>query len=144
MKTPREIILEKHRAAEAKLKAISAENLAAFARKPQQQAERERHNSFPGSSLIGRFWAEAVLPWRRAWLGMAAVWLGIVALNLSTSEHPAREMAGESKPDPQVRMALLEQRRMLAQLLEPIAPPPRSPPVTSGPRSDLRLEEVVV
>jgi hypothetical protein len=144
MKTPREIILARHRDAEAKLKDISAESLAARARETQPQTKRAGQDSSAGASLFGRFWLEAMLPWRRAWLGMAAVWLGIVVLHLSTSDRPAREMAGESKPDPQVKMALLEQRQMLAQLLEPIAPPPRSQRATSGPRSDLRLEEVVV
>src|ERR1035437_5417973 len=134
MKTPRELILERHQSAEAKLKAIRAEDLAACARSAGQPS-RQRPPAFDLSTAAVRFWQEAVWPWRRAWIGMAAIWLVILAFGLAARETPRIASTKPPRPDPEVLAVLQEQKQLLTQLLGPGAPPLVSPLRTPGPRS---------
>ncbi|HWF20206.1 MAG TPA: hypothetical protein VG754_13135, partial [Verrucomicrobiae bacterium] len=137
MKTPREIIMERHRAAETKLDAIRKEELAALA----CASAITPKNSFNLSAAFERFWRESIWPWRRVWTGIAAVWLGILALNLAAGGTPQPGSSGmTATKNPEVVTALLEQKKLLAQLLEPVmtsTPPSSKPP---GPRSEQRQE----
>ena len=67
MKTPRELILERHQSAETKLKAIRAEDLAACARSAAQ-ANCQAPPAFDFSTAVVKFWQETFWPWRRAWI----------------------------------------------------------------------------
>lgn len=140
MKTPREIILEKHRAAEEKLDAIRAEELASLARVSTPEPSRASIGTVFRSAFQG-FWQQAFWPWHRAWAGMAAIWIGILALHLFSSE-PTQSVRVEAAAtrNPQVLSALREQNRLLVQLLEPGAAPSPKTPVHSGPRSEQRHE----
>ena len=68
MKTPRELIIERHRTAEAKLKAIRAEDLAAYARAAAEPS-RQRRASFSFAVIARGLWMEVLQPWRRVWIG---------------------------------------------------------------------------
>ena len=134
MKTPRELILGRHQTAEARLKAICAEELAACARSagratgPRQPA--------PGlASAVADFWQETFWPWRRAWLGLAALWVCVVAFNLASRETPHTAAARPPQPNPEVFAVLQEQKELLTQLLGLGAPPLVSQPPPRGPRS---------
>jgi hypothetical protein len=144
MKTPREVILNQHREAEARLKAMQPEIIAACARESGNPTKAERHSSTGSRSVFTRFWMESVLPWRRAWIGMAALWVGILSLHFSAGEREVTGVASAPETDPQARMVLLEQKRLLAQLLEPMSEPRIRRVTTTGPRSEARLEEVIV
>src|SRR5208283_2706404 len=98
MKTPRELILERHQSAEAKLKAIRAEDLAACARLATQ-VSRQRPTAFGLSTVVVRFWQETFWPWRRAWIGLAALWVVILAFSLGASETPRSASAKLPRPD---------------------------------------------
>lgn len=135
MKTPRELILERHQSADAKLKAIRAEDLAACARSAVEPS-RQRPPAFDLSAAATRFWQEALWPWRRAWLGLAALWLVILAVSLATGEVPAFAAAKPSQPTPEVLAALRQQQQLLTQLLGTEAPPPVARPRLPGPRSE--------
>jgi hypothetical protein len=134
MKTIRELILERHQSAEAKLKGIRAEDLAACT---QSGAPAIRQ----GSSTAGlattavRFWREALWPWRRAWIGIAAAWAFILAFSLAAGEAPRTASARPPRPDPEVRAVLREQKQLLTQLLGSGAPPLVSNLRMPGPRS---------
>ncbi|HEX3797935.1 MAG TPA: hypothetical protein VH413_04475 [Verrucomicrobiae bacterium] len=141
MKTPREILFEKHRDAEAKLSQLDAQPLAEYARESSRQKTSTRALAH---SWLKYFWSEAVLPWRKIWIGIASAWLVIIGMSLTVNSRPGGAVAEQAKVDPQTRTVLLEQQRMLAQLLEPTAPPVRLKPATPGPRSDARLQEVYV
>ena len=134
MKTPRELILERHRLAEAKLKAIRAEDLAACTRSAAQ-ASRQRPPTFDLATAVARFWQEALWPWRRAWLGIAAAWVFILAFSLATGEAPRTASTKRPRPDPEVLAVLQEQKQLLTQLLDAGTPPHASRPRTPGPRS---------
>ena len=175
MKTPRELILERHQPAEAKLKAIRAEDLAACTRSaPVSSSDREPsrlavYRNTPGRSgsqnnrerwgplragtargpgdlrqlwrelwiAAVRFWQEALWPWRRAWVGMAATWVAILVFGLATGETPRTASSQPPQTDPQVLALLQEQKQLLTQLLGPGAPPLVSRLRTPGPRSEL-------
>lgn len=132
MKTPREIILARHQAADARLREISARDLAALARNSGASANQK---SF-AARAIQNFWHEAILPWRRVWIGMAAVWVGILILNFTTRDPADRALANLPEPSPQIQLALAEQRRLLLETVN--SPAVISPRKTPGPGSELR------
>lgn len=161
MKTPREIILERHRAAAAKLEAIRPEQLAAMAKSPQgfgvqqsctaltESPQNLKPDSFSRrattflSSLRAfpiNFWHQSILPWRHVWAGMAAVWLGILTLNLVAGGSPRSASAQTARANPQVMAALHEQKDLLTQLLGPVVESSASHPKIPGPRSEQRHE----
>jgi hypothetical protein len=159
MKTPRELILEKHRNAETRLAAIRPEDLAAAARSAitaapiegegrlsaVASAEAEDEGAGWLLSIARNFWRESIMPWHRVWMGMAAVWLGILALNFAS--HDAPQMAAAKAPATDSRVVLAawrERRQMFAQLLGPAMPAVDAAPKIPGPRSSLRVELVVV
>ena len=115
MKTPRELVLARHQSAEAKLKAIRAEDLAACAR---SAAEPGRQRP-PALDLAAarRFWLDTFEPWRRAWIGIGAVWAGLLVFSLATGETPRTASTKPSRSDPEALAVLREQKELRAQLL---------------------------
>ncbi len=128
MKTPREVILEHHQAAEAKLEAIRASDLAA-------EARSERRPSRSLATIAHEFWQETFLPWRRVWIGVGAAWVVILGLDFAATEAPEAAASKPSRPDPEAQAVLEQQEELLAQLLGTETPPPPAPPKTAGPRS---------
>ena len=61
MKTPRELVLARHQSAEAKLKAIRAEDLAACARSAAEPG-RQRPPAFDLAAAARRFWLDTFEP----------------------------------------------------------------------------------
>jgi hypothetical protein len=134
MKTPRELILERHQSAEAKLKAIRAEDLAACARSAAEPARQPRP-VFDLLAAARSFWQDAFWPWRRAWIGMVAIWVVILAFGLAAHDTPRTASTSPARPDRQALAVLQEQKQLLTQLLGSGAPPLVSHLRTPGPRS---------
>jgi len=127
MKTPREILLKHHQSVERKLDQMWP-----------------RIATHPGVGLDGRasqvlllLWRELILPSRRIWAGLACVWVVITVLNLASSE-PTTQVASNARPPSREELrALVEQRRMLAQLIGPFPESANIQKGTSpGPRSE--------
>jgi hypothetical protein len=137
MKTPRELILERHQPAEAKLKAIRAADLAGCARSAAQPS-RQRPPAFDFTTAAVRFWQETFWQWRRAWIGMAAIWVFILGFNLGGHETLRTASTKPPQPDAQVLAVLQEQKQLLSQLLEPRTPALISNLRTTGPRSEAK------
>jgi hypothetical protein len=123
MKTPRELILDRHQSVEAALKAIRAEDLAACTRSAAP-AGRPPPPAFDLVAAAVRFWHEALWPWRRAWIGIAATWVFILAFSLATAELPRTASIKPPWPDPAALEVLQEQQQLLTQLLGSRAPSP--------------------
>ena len=112
MKTPRNILLARHQAAEPKLDIVRAQALATLA--PRESQPRP----------LARRWLTACqelfrIP-RVAWAGLAAVWLVILGLNVATHETvPATPSSprAETKRSPETLQALREQKRLFAELV---------------------------
>lgn len=86
--------------------------------------------------LLRQAWRELIWPLRRAWAGMAALWLAVLAVNLEMKAAPRPAPLARSVPIRDVAQALAEQRRLLAELLPPVNPPPaQAPRPNSRPRS---------
>jgi len=115
MKTPREILLQRHQAVEPKLDAVRRNALAALAR--------------PG---LAQSWRTFVFSLRWHLAGMSAVWMAVLLLNLDSPPGPTAVIARDKIPTARVILAaLLENRRELLELTEmpaasePAALPPR-------------------
>lgn len=132
MKTPREILVERHQAANAKLDQIRRAAVAELT----PRAARE-----PELPFVFKLWRELIWPCRRTWTGLAVAWLAIVAFNLSQSGHSQTVTAKSTKPPGEMRLALQEQRRVLEELFgPPPSPSPAEPPrrPNNQPRSECR------
>ena len=118
MKTPKEVLLARHRGIEPKLERMWASVAAVCDRREPSEVGANRA---PLQFLGWKLWRELIWPCRRIWAGLACVWALIIALHLASSE-PAPQIAGKSVPRSRDEMqALVEQRRMLAQMIEPVA-----------------------
>jgi hypothetical protein len=84
--------------------------------------------------------ADLFAPYSKAWGTLAAAWIVILLLNLSTMDNtPMPKITGQ----PPV-MALKQQQLLLAELLGPVDPPPDADHTKPQPRSEIRLETVMV
>lgn len=139
MKTPREILFERHRQAEPKLDAV---RLKALATLPAAGSVNNAHFNTRAAvhrarAVLRKAWLELILPSRRAWAGMAVLWLAVLAANLEMNAKSTTVPAVRSAHTGELARAFEEQHRLLTELLLPVNPPPaavvRSNP---GPRSE--------
>ena len=142
MKTPREILLERHRQTSAKLDRIRANALAtAFAAETRATRRDGQVETRLLMHLVTKAWQELICPCRLVWTGMAALWIVILAINLSLSDRQAIPQSARSAPTPAMLQALEERRRLLVELIPPsVAPQTASPPKTPRPRSERRAQ----
>jgi hypothetical protein len=82
-------------------------------------------------------------PCPKAWAGLAAMWLVILAVNYATEDKSEIIAAKSPPPSPQMMMALQEQRKMLAKLIEPYDESQAEPPKAFVPRPRGELHVVV-
>ena len=77
-------------------------------------------------------------PCPQAWAGLAAVWLLILIVNYSTEGKSQMMAKKTSPPSPEIVMALKEQHRLMAKLIEPFDQPLAEPskPFIPRPRSE--------
>ena len=132
MKTPRELLLQRHRSVEPKLDRLREEIVAGLSGKEQRTADRK----FLFFSLLRNAWRELIWPSRRIWSGLAAAWLVLLAVNLQMN----RSHAVSNVPVRSVAAAVNEQRRILIELVQRPMPEPALPhtPEALRPRSDRR------
>jgi hypothetical protein len=115
MKTPRELLLQRHQAVAPKLDAVTRNALAALER--------------PG---FAQAWREFVFSLRWHLAGLSAVWIAILLLNINSVPSSTVVIAQDKIPPARVLLeALLKNRRELMELTgmpmadEPVAMPPR-------------------
>ncbi len=121
MKTPREILLDLHRSAEPDLDRLWNQKLAPALANDSTLVHR---NALVAAGW--KMWRELIVPNRRIWAGLACAWVVIGALNLVSSERAVAVASQNRPPSHEEMRALVEQRRMLAQLIGP-APESASP-----------------
>jgi len=155
MRTPREILLERHQAANAKLDEARHKALAQLKNEGfGVRQEAERHATTPTRSDVSKavspsrfaaavqaLWRELVLPRPHAWAGVAAIWIVILALKLSTHDGPPVAVK-KTLLSPQVVAELKQQNAFFAELAGLPQLPEASPPnaVPPRPRSARDLE----
>jgi hypothetical protein len=76
MKTPREILLERHRRAEPGLDEVRRKALVVVvASSSAETSETVRDPGGPILAALRKAWMELIWPSRRAWAGLAVLWL---------------------------------------------------------------------
>ena len=118
MKTPRQVLLDRHADAQASLDAIRRSAVA-----PMRQRRR------PWLELL---WQELVLPIRPLLAGLSVVWVLILALHLTTRGPSAH--GGTQPLPPSIAREVAAQQRLLSALL---GLRPSETPGPSEPRSGL-------
>jgi hypothetical protein len=109
MKTPREILFARHKAAEPRLDTARRAALKAVSAGPTAKT------GLTEAFLI--FCRELFLPAQRIWTGLAACWALIFILHFA-SRDTSRELAKNSPPpSPEVMAVLHTQQQLFAELL---------------------------
>ena len=140
MKTPREILLERHQA--------TAPQLDVIRRKGVWEGQRVAVPKFrvaDTATLPMLIWRELFLPSRRIWAGLATVWILIFVFNFSQRD-PAELMARKTPPpSPEMILTFRQQERLLAELIGPNEPQAVAPakPFLPQPRSEGRFETLM-
>jgi len=142
MKTPREILFARHRAAEPRLDAIREAVVSGLSPQGTRPHSLSPGVQAPWCGRLTTLWRELILPSRRIWAGLATVWLGLVIVNLAQRD-PVGGGTGRLVRPPAAMMSWQAQQRWLDELLAdrsswPVAERPR----TSPPRP--RTEETEV
>ena len=145
MKTPREILLARHQAAEPKLDAVRhAVVMELYAKTQRSEDAKVSETSGVFASLrlcVKKLFRELIWPCHRAWAGLAVVWLAVLAFNTYHVERGTTIVVKSAPARSEMRLAFQEQRRVLAEIIGPkpravIAKPPRRP--NTQPRSERR------
>jgi hypothetical protein len=136
MKTPREILLGRHRVAEPKLDAIREKAVAELASGAASASSRPISGPWP-QRAVWVLWRELIFPCRHIWAGLAAAWMVLLLLNLPVGNRPARVLAETLPPDREVQALLREQREMFVQLVGAGGPSPAVPNKMTVPRSEV-------
>lgn len=132
MKTPREFLLNRYKSAESKLDRMWNEKLA-----PEVRMERASVHPNLLVAIGWKLWRELVLPSRRIWAGLACAWIVIAVVTLASSESVTKVVSHAKPPSHEQMRALVEQRRMLAQLIGPLSEPANlRKPTAPGPHSE--------
>jgi hypothetical protein len=115
MKTPRDILLERHQSAAPKLDAIRREVVIGLNHQ-DTKAQRQAINLV--SWCLGgshKLWLELIWPCRRIWTGLAAVWVLIFIINFSQRDSSQIVMA-KSAPPATMTMTFRDQQKLLNEL----------------------------
>ena len=108
MKTPRELLFERHRAAEPKLDTLRQKTVSRLAKAPAVNSRP----SAPRSS-----WRDMLLSLRWHLAGLSAAWLVVLVLNIDHSQAPSSVLAKQNIPSAQQLLtALRENRRQVLEL----------------------------
>jgi hypothetical protein len=139
MKTPRQIILDRHRASEAKLNALRQAALkAAFqvASSPEDLHTPEAHQK--GIPFPVLLWREFVLSSWRIWTGFAWVWLVILVLNLAVRDESVMALERSPLNAPQPSMLLRARQQLMMEFAHGLETAPVIRPENASP--DLRQQ----
>ena len=115
MKTPREILLERHRAAEPKLDTIR-ERVVKIKFREGRRVAVPKIRVAGTATLPFLIWRELFLPSRRIWAGLAACWIFLALVNLSMDRHSHARIAVASAT-PEMIQSYRQQERLLAELI---------------------------
>lgn len=141
MKTPREILLNRHQAVKTKLDRIRRTVVAEMTGREMDSRARGSWPELPWLVMAARtLWHGLVLPARRIWAGLAAVWVAIVAMRLATGDTEPPLVGAVAPPSPETIAVLRQQQQLLAELIGPLetSVAERPDPFVPRPRSERR------
>ena len=139
MKTPREILLARHRSAEPQL--------AAMRRRILTPAEESHRGQKPSLARLAESCCDFFRIPRPAWAALGAAWALIIALNIASSDTPNVNpgvASATTKRSPEMLQALREQKRLFAELVGSLsAPDAEAPRFVPRPRSERQPQLVL-
>ncbi len=131
MKTPREILLNRHKNAEPSLDQIRREIVGRI--------------DAPRRSIAETLWRELFVSARRGWICLAAGWVVVIALNVMTGGETSGSAVKSGPVNPNSVIALQRQEQLMARLAENEGSPSSPAEVPERrPRSEVRVEYKVV
>ena len=131
MKTPREILFERHRAVGPKLDALRGDVVAGLNRQGTKVPRKEMDMASLCLGGFKKLWCELVLPSRRVWSGLAAVWVVIIAINLADRDSTPAGKISTASPTVSFR----EEQKVLNELFADRVPVEAAePPKVFSPR----------
>lgn len=138
MKTTREILLERHRAATLKLDVIRRDVVSGVNNK---ETKEQNLNIFVALLLrcSENIWRELIYPSRAIWAGLAAIWIVIALANVSFRDHPQMSMA-KTSPTPEMILAFRQEKNLLNELIGQSDTQPAEPPKIFAPRPSSRRQ----
>jgi hypothetical protein len=143
MKTPREFLFERHRKIESRLDAIRRKALATLPAAKTVDASEPVQTRGPWlQTALKKLWLELIWPSRRAWAGMAVLWLAVLAANLHMKVTSPALPAARVGSVHEVAQAIQEERRLLAELLQPVNSPVALPAQPARPNPRPRSERL--
>jgi hypothetical protein len=142
MRTPREILLHRHRAAMPKLETLRRDVVRRMtARQPSRLTSWVLY--FPWNC-----WCEMIWPARRIWTGLAATWLVLLLVNLSFRTGTPQKTATISANSYGFVLSAREQEELLGEFNGPLAPhkaaPPQQQPSLPHPRTERRSDSDMI
>ena len=124
MKTPREILLERHQAAAPKLDAIRREAVKAAADvNRRKQPVRELTFAAALANAFRLSFLELIWPCRRIWAGLATAWVLIFTINFSQRDNVS-SVTGTTVRSGEMIMSWQAQQRWMNELFADRSPPP--------------------
>jgi hypothetical protein len=138
MKLPREILLAKHRVAEAKLEEVTRRVVAGM------EGEAKAGTGFIEwlGALPRSFWREVILPARRIWAGLAAVWVVIAVANLDFRASAPRMAAASSSAGAGYFARMREEEKWATAFTGAPEPMAAEPPKHRLPQPHAELRQV--
>ena len=136
-RTPREILLERHQAAEVRLDAVRERVLDQVVNSGNASPSSI---SFIFARLPIQIWKELFWSCRRVWTGLAAAWLVMIAVNLLNLDEPPVRQKMSRAAAPDIWAILAERERLMNETSEPALPAPAAQsPAVPRPRTEYRL-----
>ena len=114
MKTPREILLERHQNATPKLDTIRRKVMNATA---DMIGRKQSAREFTFAETIMLPLRQLLWPHPKAWAGLAVVWIFIFVLNFSMRDKTPVVAEKVAPPSPEVVAELRQQQRLFAELI---------------------------
>lgn len=132
MKTPRELLFEKHQSANVALDSLRKQVVTEECRSDARNTNRTPATlSF---RVLLKLWCELIVPARQIWGGFACAWLAIAVINVVGADRSPRTEAARKAVPAATLMAFKEQQKILAELVGPAEPPDAEKPKTVSPQ----------
>ena len=117
MKTPRQIILDRHRAVESQLATVRRAALNAVFSAPAAAPDRQPDSTrWTLRAVVLVLWRELILPARRTWIGLATVWVAILVLHFAAHDDAMSALAQSTASPPRPAILSPEQQSLWTEL----------------------------
>lgn len=140
MKTPREILLARHRSVEGRLDQIRQDIVGEVAKQATPSGARAAGREASSPAFVAlKLWRELVQPSRGFWASLAIVWLVILGFHLGAGNDSNAAPRGRTPGGQELRAALEQRREWIAEFaLLPVAEAVEPSKTRFQPRSERR------